>query len=152
MELEKQRVAQLAADAAAAAQPHAEDSVDCTVFAPSSAAPGSLLMVQVFLHTPVQAGEAAALPGEFNLGSTRRGFRGLELPLPRATAVEVELSMPAAQVDAPVQRLVWQAVPRRCNSMWSSPTSAPAGALRERCRPAAGPADRTHRLPDRGLA
>jgi serine/threonine protein kinase len=101
------RAALEAAAAASRAVAEVADAVDCTVFAPLSTAPGLSVMVQVFLHTPGQAGDAAALASEFDTNAVRRGFRGLELPLPPGAVVEIELTVPGVQVDEPVQRLMW---------------------------------------------
>ncbi len=103
--------AQAAAAAAAAAKPGEADAVDCTVFAPPVAAPGFSLLVQVFLHTPGQAHDARVLATEFDAGTERRGFRGLELPLPVGTTVDIGLRLSAGVVDVPSQRLVWRGRP-----------------------------------------
>jgi hypothetical protein len=98
-----------AAAAAAAGESEYVDGVDCTVFAPPVATAGSTLLVQVFLHTPGQAVDAAALAAEFDPGSARRGFRGLELPLPYGALVDIELRVSPGTVQAPaIQRLVWR--------------------------------------------
>jgi hypothetical protein len=98
-----------AAAAAAAGKSEYVDGVDCTVFAPPVATAGSTLLVQVFLHTPGQAADAAALAAEFDPGSARRGFRGLELPLPHGALVDIELRVSPGTVQAPaIQRLVWR--------------------------------------------
>ncbi|MDX6677181.1 MAG: eukaryotic-like serine/threonine-protein kinase [Solirubrobacteraceae bacterium] len=48
------------------------DTVDCTVFAPPEARPGEQILVQVFVHLPVQEATARALAGEFDEVATRR--------------------------------------------------------------------------------
>jgi hypothetical protein len=68
-----------------------------------------LVLVQVYLHKPEQAADAAALAQEFDSGTSRRGFRGLEIPLPAGTLVDIELDMPDCDVEQSVQRLVWRA-------------------------------------------
>jgi len=82
--------------AATAASGDREDRVDCTVFAPAVCGPGVWLLVQAYLHTPVQAADAASLAQEFDPGTSRRGFRG------------IELDMPGLRVQEPAQRLVWR--------------------------------------------
>ena len=46
--------------------PKDERTVDCTVFAPPAARPGDPILVQVFVHLPIQDVEARALATEFD--------------------------------------------------------------------------------------
>ena len=85
----------------------APEMVDCSVFAPASMPRGQHVMVQVFVHLPEQAWEAAALAEEFDVEAGRRAFRGLSCPVERGDALAVDLTMPGAVIDEPIQRIVW---------------------------------------------
>ena len=85
-----------------------EDTIDCTVFAPPLASPGESLLVQVFAHRPLQAEDARALATEFDPGTTRRAFKSLETPVRPGSKLAFHLSIPGAQIDEPVQPLIWR--------------------------------------------
>jgi TIR domain len=85
-----------------------DEPVDCTVFAPACAAPGESVLVQVFAHLPLQREEARALATEFDPGTGRRGFKSLESRVARGSTLSFHLAMPGAEVDDPVQSLVWR--------------------------------------------
>ncbi len=86
-----------------------EDVADCTVFAPPAIAPGrGWALVQVFIHTPEQAADAAALASEFDDATVRRARAGLEVSLGAGAVIDLELTMPAFSVIEPVRRLVWR--------------------------------------------
>jgi hypothetical protein len=118
-----------AATVAAAAVAQIADAVDCTVFTAPGAWPGSTTLVQVFLHTPGQAADAAALAAEFDPDATRRGFRGLEVPLPAGSLVQIELTVVGGHVEDPVQRLVWQERPEAVQFVVTVPEDPPEGTL-----------------------
>lgn len=119
-EIKRQRFAHLGdyelppatAEVMAAAAQHTaathEDVVDCSVFAPSVCAPNIWIFVQVYFHTPVQAPDAAALAEEFDPGTTRRGFSGLQLRIPRDSVLDVELDIKGLRFEEPIQRLIWR--------------------------------------------
>lgn len=88
-------------------EPPAPEQVDCTAFAPLKAAPGTEILVQVFVHLPLQADDARALATEFAPGAQRRQWKALEAPISRGDRIEIELSMPGAQIDDPRGSLLW---------------------------------------------
>lgn len=87
------------------------DAVDATVFAPPAAARGATLLVQVFAHTPEQKIEVEQLAQEFDDEAERRGFRSLELEVPRGSLLNFHLTMQGLDIDDPVQSLVWRGQP-----------------------------------------
>ena len=84
------------------------DLVDCTVFAPSSAAPGESVLIQVFAHHAEQTDDARALATEFDPGTQRRAFRSLEAPVPRGALLTFELNVPGAAIAQPVETMIWR--------------------------------------------
>jgi hypothetical protein len=105
-----------------------EDTVDCTVFAPPRISPGALPLIQVFLHRPAQADDALALAEEFDPAAKRRMFRGLVVPVPVGSVVDIELEMPSFTVHDPVQRLVWRGRAEAVSFATLVPADHPAGA------------------------
>lgn len=81
--------------------------VDCSVFAPDACAPGTWIFVQAYFHTPKQAPDAVALAQEFDPGTSRRGFAGLQIPISHGCILDVELDMKGARVEEPIQRHAW---------------------------------------------
>jgi hypothetical protein len=98
-------------DAAPDAGPQLDDAVDCSIFAPPNAAPGSPLFIQVFAHLPTQAAEAAARAAEFDDQAARRGVSTLEVPVARDDILTFHLAMNGIEIAAPVQRLRWRGRP-----------------------------------------
>jgi hypothetical protein len=86
----------------------AGDVVDCSVFAPAACEPGTWIFVQAYLHSPKQDTDAAALAEEFDSGTTKRGFAGLQLPISSGCVLDLELDMNGARVAEPIQRLAWR--------------------------------------------
>jgi TIR domain len=84
-----------------------DDIVDCTVFAPPSARTGDRLLVQVFVHLPVDAEIARALATEWDTAAKRRAVKSLEVSIARGSRLGFQLEMPGAEVDEPVQSLRW---------------------------------------------
>lgn len=118
-----------AAVMAAAAVAQIAHAVDCTVFTAPEAWPGSTTLVQVFLHTPGQAADAATLAVEFDPDAIRRGFRGLEVPLPPGSLVQIELTVVGGHVEDPVQRLIWQGRPEAVQFVVGVPEDSPEAPL-----------------------
>ena len=84
------------------------DVVDCTVFAPPSAAPGSSFLVQVFAHLPEEADDAKAIASELDLDARRRAFRSLQAPVPVGSRLDFELRLADAIVPDPIASVVWR--------------------------------------------
>ena len=83
------------------------DTVECTVFAPPTAAPGDSILVQVFAHLPDQADDARAIAMELDTDARRRTFQTLQAQIPPGGRLQFELGMPGLEVDDPVASLVW---------------------------------------------
>lgn len=88
-----------------------DDVVDCSVFAAPKVVPGSTTLVQVFVHLPDQASQAAAEAAEFDEDAVRRGVRTLEAPIARGEKLVFDLTMPGLEVVEPVRSLVWTGRP-----------------------------------------
>jgi tRNA A-37 threonylcarbamoyl transferase component Bud32 len=93
----------------------ARDAVDCTVCAPPAVAPGDIAMVQVFVHTPAQAGEARALAKTFDAAAEPRAFQSLETDVRRGTRLDFQLVAPGFAVDRTRESLVWKGRPGSVN-------------------------------------
>lgn len=106
-----------------------EDQVDCTVFAPPSAAPGDVLFVQVFAHCPEHAGRTEELAREFDAGTQRRGYRSLEVPVSRGTRLAFDLAFPGLDLPEPRQELVWNGRPEAVQFEVSLPADCRTGAM-----------------------
>ena len=104
------------AEIAAQAQPRIApggdvDPVDCTVFAPPSAAAGESMLVQLFAHTPQQSDDAIQMAREFDETARRLGFSSLEVEIPRGSRLQVELALSGLEIDESVQSFVWRGRP-----------------------------------------
>lgn len=82
--------------------------VQCTVFAPPAASPGSTILVQIFAHLPDEADDARAIATELDVGAQRRAFRSLDAPVPVGGRLDFELRIPGLVIDDPVATLTWQ--------------------------------------------
>jgi hypothetical protein len=89
----------------------ADDVVDCSVFAPAKITRTDTEMVQVYVHLPDQAQQAAAEAKEFDDTSSRRGLRTLEAPIAKGERLVFDLSLPGLEVPEPVQSLLWSGRP-----------------------------------------
>lgn len=87
------------------------DEVECSVFTPPKASPGSVLFVQMFAHTPTQTEAAEKLARQFDEQSQRRGFATLDLPVPRGAALTFHLLLPGLEILKAVEQLVWRGRP-----------------------------------------
>jgi hypothetical protein len=89
-------------------QPQASgDLVDCSLFAPSSAAAGDEILLQAFAHLPEHADEARARAKEQDEAATRRGYTTLDTAIARGSILSFELGLAQATVDGGVQHLIW---------------------------------------------
>ncbi len=84
------------------------DVVDCTVFAPRMVRPEAWMSVQVFLHTPEGRTQAEKLATAIDANTAMSGISTLEVELHRGARVQIQLDVPNAKIDEPVQTLVWQ--------------------------------------------
>jgi hypothetical protein len=84
------------------------DVVDCTVFAPRMVRPEAWMSVQIFLHAPEGRTQAEKLATAMDANTAMRGISTLEVELNRGARVQIQLDVPNAKIDEPVQTLVWQ--------------------------------------------
>ncbi|MFH1330146.1 MAG: toll/interleukin-1 receptor domain-containing protein [Actinomycetota bacterium] len=84
------------------------DPVDCTVFAPSRAAPSETFLVQVLAHRPEREEDARRIAEEADEGSRRAGSVSLGTELEAGSVLTIELVLPGLTVDEPVQTLTWR--------------------------------------------
>jgi hypothetical protein len=84
------------------------DDVQCTVFAPPAASPGSSILVQAFVHVPEQADDARAVASELDVDARRRAYRSLDARVPAGGRLDFELRLPGLEIDDPVASLTWQ--------------------------------------------
>jgi hypothetical protein len=103
------------------------DDVQCTVFAPPAASPGTAILVQVFAHLPEEADDARAIAEELDVGARRRAFRSLNAPVPVGSRLDFELRMPGLEIDDHVASLTWQGRTEAVQFGVSVPAAAPVG-------------------------
>lgn len=89
----------------------ARDPVNCTVFAPPFVPQGENALVQVFAHLPKQAEITEQYAKKFDATAHPRGFKNLEAEIERGSILTFHFAMPGAEIDDPVQHLIWQGVP-----------------------------------------
>lgn len=85
----------------------AGDFLDCSLFAPPSAPPGSEIMLQVFVHYPENQEEARVLAVEHDDMASQRGFTTLEIPFAHGSIITFDLSLNQALVTGSPQHLHW---------------------------------------------
>jgi hypothetical protein len=103
------------------------DDVQCTVFAPPAASPGSTIMVQVFAHPPEEANDARAIATELDVGARRRAFRSLDAPVAVGSRLDFELLIAGLELDEPVTSLTWQGRTEAVQFGVHIPPAAPVG-------------------------
>jgi serine/threonine protein kinase len=108
--------------------------VDVSAFAPRTVPPGGRALVQVYLHVPGQAAEAAKLAKEADREADRRGVRTLSAVLAVGQTVQVALDAPGLRIDEPVQSLVWTGEPCACQFLVKVPRTAAGATFHLRVR------------------
>jgi hypothetical protein len=101
--------------------------VDCSVFAPPSAAPGKSIFVQVFLHPPEQLDRAEAIAGRIDPGSRLRSIATLQTEVARGQRLAITLDCPAFSADAPSREVVWRGRPQAVSIRVTVPADARHG-------------------------
>ena len=97
---------------AAGTEPPADvDLVDCSVFSPPAAAPGSTVLVQAFLHIRSDAGRVSVLASLMDTATSLKGVQTLQAEIPRGARVDLTISGAGLDIEEPVQSLVWQGEP-----------------------------------------
>jgi hypothetical protein len=87
------------------------DLVDCSVFSPPAAAPGSTVLVQAFLHVRSDAARVSVLASLMDTATSLRGVQTLQAEIPRGARVDLMISGTGLEIEEPVQSLVWQGEP-----------------------------------------
>jgi hypothetical protein len=88
------------------------DPVDCTVFAPPTAAQGDSIMVQVFAHLAEAAESVEKLAKRADESAEWRGAKCLEAQIAHGERLTFHLEMPSLVVEDAVQTLVWNGRPQ----------------------------------------
>jgi hypothetical protein len=89
-----------------------EDAVECSVFGPLAAPPGTTVLIQVFLHLASQARRVSVLASRMDSSAKPRGEESLDLSVKRGARVEIVFSANGLAVDEPVQSIVWGGEPK----------------------------------------
>lgn len=110
-------------DAGPATQP-ASDVVDCSLFAPPAAPPGATALVQVFLHTAVQAERAQFLATVMDGATALKGAQTLQAEIHRGARVTVTFAAKGLEVDEPQQTIVWRGEPAFAQFLVTLPEGA----------------------------
>lgn len=84
------------------------EPVDCSVFAPSFAAPGQTIAIQVSLHAPDRHERAQSLAQIFDPGATNRGTSALVLDLERGTRVDIAIDGGGLEIAEPSASVRWR--------------------------------------------
>jgi TIR domain-containing protein len=105
------------------------DIVDFTVFSSPTLSRGDKELIQVFVHIPRLAREAAWLARQSNETATSRGFRSLEVDLQRGVELVFSLSVPGLIVEDEMQSLTWRGRTDRVQFAVSVPDDCRIGAL-----------------------
>ena len=108
------------------AQEQQVDTVDCSVFSVARAAPGSTVLVQVFLHVPEHAERVQGLAALMDSSTALKGTQTLDIDLPRGAPVTITLSAPGLDVDEPQQTVRWRGKPVFCQFQVTLPPGSPA--------------------------
>ncbi|MBU0742176.1 TIR domain-containing protein [bacterium] len=88
-----------------------DEDVDCTVYAYPFMRRGDSTPIQVWAHKSGQTVHVAEMAREMNEAAKRLGFAGLDAPVRRGQRLTFELTAPGAEVDEPVQSLIWRGRP-----------------------------------------
>jgi hypothetical protein len=99
------------------------DEVDSSVFAPSSIAPGSRTLIQVFLHVPGDAAKAKEMAQQANLATALRQItRSLSHAIQRRAKIDIFLDADGLKIEDPIsQSLIWNGRPITADFIVSAP-------------------------------
>jgi hypothetical protein len=97
------------------------DLVDCSVFSPPVAPPGSTVLVQVFLHVPQHAERAHFMASMMDQTTAPKGVQTLKSEMARGASVTVSLSAAGLDIDEPQQTVIWRGEPVFCQFLVSLP-------------------------------
>ena len=93
-------------------EPEAErDLVDCSVFSPPAAQPGSTVLVQAFLHVKGDATRVSVLASLMDTATALKGVQTLQTEIPRGARVDLTISGAGLEIEEPMQSLIWQGEP-----------------------------------------
>ncbi|MCU0275397.1 MAG: pilus assembly protein PilM [Acidobacteria bacterium] len=114
---------------AAKLRPGRQDTVNCSVFAPTGLNAGSVMMVQVFAHLVEQADLVERLALDFDDEARRRGAKTLEGKVAPGARLGFQLFAPGLLVDPPWQTLVWQGKPEAVQFGVQAPADIQPGTV-----------------------
>ena len=87
------------------------DLVDCSVFSPPAAQPGSTVLVQAFLHVKSDATRVSVLASLMDTATALKGVQTLQAEIPRGARVDLTISGAGLEIEEPMQSLIWQGEP-----------------------------------------
>jgi hypothetical protein len=82
------------------------EPVDLSVFGPPTIEMATTIMLQILLHKPERANEAAGLAIAFDTDAEPRGFAGLETDLKLGSMVAFQVALPGLERDEPLKHVV----------------------------------------------
>ncbi len=80
------------------------DLVDCSVFSPPAAPPGSTVLVQAFLHVKSDATRVSVLASLMDTATALKGVQTLQAEIPRGARVDLTISAQASRSRSPCSR------------------------------------------------
>lgn len=100
--------------------------VQCTVFAPPAANSGTSLLVQVFLHPPLEAARVETIARAFDDASAKRQTGMLAAPINVGQRVDIAIVAPGLAIDEPHQHVIWRGVAEAANFLVTIPADSGA--------------------------
>jgi len=82
-----------------------------SAFAPAAARPGARVLVQAYVHTPLQAATVREMAGERDAAAVRKGVAGLNLRLAPLDRLRLVLEADGLRVKRPEQVRIWLGEP-----------------------------------------
>ncbi|NUN08631.1 MAG: toll/interleukin-1 receptor domain-containing protein [Ignavibacteriaceae bacterium] len=99
------------------------DEVDCSLFTPRVAQPGSAILVQVFAHIPDLIKEAKAYAFGLDDKTKYRGITSLGTIVKKGENLSFKLTMDNCEIDEPFQEIIWKGKTTRVSFKVSIPSS-----------------------------
>ncbi len=110
-------------------RPGRQDTVNCSVFAPTGLSAGGVMMVQVFAHLVEQVDLVERLALDFDDEARRRGTKTLEGKVAPGARLCFQLFAPGLLIDPPWQTLVWQRKPEAVQFGVQAPVDIQPGTV-----------------------
>jgi hypothetical protein len=105
------------------------EPLDVSAFAPDAAVRASETLVQIYIHHPDQASEAAEQAREADYLAVRHGVATLTTQVMIGQRLVVVLAAPGALIESPSQYLVWRGEPRACQFVLTVPSDSAIDTL-----------------------